>query len=259
MIKENQPFFTRERLKKSAIVLALIVLVFLLFSFVVLKFWSLGDDKNYFNQNLRETLAQNKMVRKILSLHYDGDARADYLGSKYKKIFIEVDVMDNYAVRLRALDKLSGEISRATRKKVSYLISDRTIPFARTITSKEIETIAKQYRNHKSGFDTVLLHFLYMSRDEENPTLLGTTFRDDTIVLFGQSIKDVSDANEEAFVNYEASTALHEFGHQLGLPHNFEPGCIMNEAVEIGSTRFLDADKIRTEFCDLEFSQLDAR
>ena len=62
--------------------------------------------------------------------------------------------------------------------------------------------------------------------------------------------------NPDILPYYEESTALHEFGHQLGLPHNAEPNCLMNEhADEARALREKTSDVI-TDFCAFELRQI---
>jgi hypothetical protein len=50
---------------------------------------------------------------------------------------------------------------------------------------------------------------------------------------------------------------LHEFGHQLGLEHNDQADCIMNERIEkpSGAGEFFGQFN-QTGFCDLELEQI---
>lgn len=239
-------------MKKFFVIVVLLLIIVFSFGFAWLKSQAQGAENNYFNSRLREKFARIPLWRTVLGLHYDGDAKADYLGHRYRKILIEVDVMDKTEVNLAALDLLVEKIAASTGKPTTYLVSDQSIPYKETLNSQQIGDLVTRYRNHQSQGDTAAVYLLYGSRDEHSPSLLGSTYREDGIILFEDSLQQFTAENPKILADYEESTALHEFGHQLGLPHNNVPFCLMNErADEILAITERPGDAI-VDFCKFE-------
>jgi len=236
--------------KKTGIIIGLLLIIALSLGFVALKSQARGSDDNFFNRELRQSFAENTWLRRVLELHYDGDAQSDYLGKRYTSILIEVDSLDTQTIRLEALNNLVKKIQEITGKETSYLVSDRNIIDRREIGERDIEEITARYRHHFNHGDTATVYLLMASVDAQDADKLGTTFRDYGVVLFAKALDEVTRDNPDTLSNYELSTALHEFGHQLGLPHNEQPGCLMNEQVELKRDE-RPADVV-VDFCDYE-------
>src|SRR3989344_9068101 len=105
---------------RSLVTCLLLLVILFTFGFVVLKSQANGPDDNYFNRELRSRFAVYPILRSILNLRFDGDARADYLGADYKKIVIEVDLMEDIGVHYEALDLLRSRIENITGKETMY-------------------------------------------------------------------------------------------------------------------------------------------
>lgn len=243
-------------MKKFITGIILLIIIVLSFGFVWLKSSALGAENNYFNRKLRSNFAAIPAFRKFLGLHYDGDGKADYLSGRYEKILIEVDVMNNLGMQLEALDTLTAKIQDLTSKSTSYIVSDRNVPYSRELSKEEIDKVVQKYRNHKSKDDTATIYLLYGSRDQDNPNLLGITHQEYGIVLFGDAISDFTRNNPKTSASYEASTVLHEFGHQIGLPHNGRPDCLMNEQVEEARIYLEKPEDVVIDFCEYEKEQI---
>ena len=157
-------------MKKLITILLLLLIIAVSFLFILAKIQAQGSEQNYFNSKWRAQAAAVPFFRQIFGLHWDGDARADYLGDKYEKIFVEVDLADGQTVELAALDLLKEKMSAATGKPVSYLISDRTAP----------------RRNYRNESDTAAVYLRILDRDPESPDTLGKTFEEYGIILYGR-------------------------------------------------------------------------
>lgn len=238
-------------MKKLSVIVLLLSVILLSFSFVILKSAANGSDENYFNRHLRPYFAATPWLREVLNLHFDGDSAQDYLGQDYEKILIEVDIMDAVAARIDVLDKFKGKIQEVTGKPTSYIISDRNVRYDRELGQEQIRTIAAKHRDHKSHKDTAAIYMLYGSRSADRESLLGQTYQEYGIIVFAETMAERTGDDYAVQVAFEFSTALHEFGHQLGLPHNTEPGCLMNDQAGIreGYNR---SDEIITDFCEYE-------
>lgn len=239
-------------MKKLLVICFLFIVIGLSLSFSWVKIQASGPDDNYFNRELRSRFTAVPFFRHVLSLHYDGDARADYLGGKYKKIVIEVDTMQDIGARYEALDLLRDRVRQITGKPTSYIISDNNILYEREVDETGIEKLVKQYRNRESSDDTAVLYLLYASSSADQPDLLGLTYQEYGIILFYNALQDFTDENPKVLVNYEASTALHEFGHQIGLPHNERQNCLMNKSAEMAHIPREIPEDVITDFCEHE-------
>lgn len=243
-------------MKKFFAAVCLIFLIVTSFGFVALKLGLLGSDDNYFNQHLRNRLAAKPWLRNLFSLHYDGDSRADYLGSRYDNILIEVDAMDKTMPNREALDILVQKIQTITAKPTVYLLSQTDLPYDLTIDDNRIHELVSSNRDLKSAGNTAVIYLLYVSTKTEDESILGSTFEDFGIVLYYQTLQEFTQTAPRTAVLYEASTALHEFGHQLGLDHNQQQNCLMNARVESAVSVLQLPGAVVTDFCSLELEIL---
>lgn len=243
-------------MRRIFIIVILLGIIVLSFGFVVLSFASRGQEDNYFNRKLRDNFAAQPFFRRILSLHFDGDAKADYLGERYEKILIEVDVMDSLSVSAATLEFLANRIAQAAGKQVSYLISDGKVPYQEFVNGDKLRELVGRYRNHKTNQDRSVLYVLYAAEFENEPDRLGSTFDEYGIVLYTKALERFTRNSPATLSNYEASTALHEFGHQIGLSHNRERGCLMNEHAEEAHVAAQNPEDVIIDFCEFEKDQI---
>ncbi|MDP2933774.1 MAG: hypothetical protein Q8N81_06645 [bacterium] len=236
-------------MKKFLIILVLLSVILVSFGFAALKILANGPDNNYFNRNLRQIFFQHRFWRETLGLHYDGDGRYDYLGNGDGKIMLEVDVMSDLSIQPQALELVRQRIEQITGKQVLYYFSSSNIPYKQSVSMNELEGIMLARRDFAATGKDAKLQILYLSRDSAEPQLLGRTVREDGIVLYEEALVDFTKSNPDTLSAYEASTILHEFGHQLGLPHNEAPDCLMNSSAEQSHVaREVESDVV-TDFC----------
>lgn len=238
--------------RKLTIVIILLLIIIFSFSFVYLKSQALGPATNYFNQHWRASFAAIPWLRHALALHNDGDAKADYLGKRYQQILIEVDVMNSLMAHLASLDLFAKRIQEATGKSTSYLISDRGVFYQRSMTADDLKKLVAKYRTYKNPSETAVVYLLYASQMANEQDLLGKTYQEDGIVMFVEALEKFTKDSPETLENYEASTALHEFGHQIGLNHNEEDDCLMNEHAEESDVALEHPEDVITDFCEFE-------
>lgn len=238
-------------MKKIITVFALSVVILVSFGFIVLRMLATNIGNTSFNTKVRPQLSAHPFLRQILALHFDGDGRADYMGDRYEKILIEVDLSVGLTIHTSTLDLLKQRIEEITGKETSYIISDRNVTYLRNATDDQIADLVEKNRNHKNSKDTATVYLLYLAEYASHPTLLGLTYHEYGVLLFDESLQNFTEANPDSLPSYEASTALHEFGHQIGLPHNNIRGCLMNEHAGTGVT-FEDPSDVLTDFCNYE-------
>ncbi len=246
-------------MKKFFTVIILILVIAASFGFAVFKFQSLGPKDNYFNTNLRSKFAQNFYLRKILSLHYDGDAATDYLGSRYEKILLEIDKSEDFIVPYTTYETLAQKIAAITGKQVTLMLSDQTLQNTEAVDPQDLARIVTENQDFKTNSNRAVLYLLILGSDQKDPSLIGTTVSDDAVIVYGGAIYDFTATNPSLFESFVASTALHEFGHQFGLGHNNEPNCLMNEEVEEFQLWIQDPSDVVSSFCQFELNQIQTK
>lgn len=237
---------------KKIITLFLLLLILAIIIFFILRFGLASTEDNFFNKNFRSFFAKYPIARYILALHFDGDAKTDYLGNKFGKILIEVDTMDGMEISTHALDILKEKIQAVTKKPVEYIESDSIIPYKETVTDQDLQKLHTLYRNYYIKNNEAILYLLVVSLDADKSTYMGSTLNEDGLVLYRDQIKIFTQDSPSTLSNYEESTILHEFGHQIGLPHNNEPKCLMNESAEMAHVAQERPIDVVVDFCDYE-------
>ncbi|MCL5666938.1 MAG: hypothetical protein M1383_04175 [Patescibacteria group bacterium] len=243
-------------MKKFIVALLLICIIILSFGFTAIKLWSLGPEGNYFNSNLRLKFAKYPVARQILGLHFDGDARTDYLGPRFGKISVEVDSMQGLEIPYAVLKQMAEKIGQLTGKETSFFQSDDNLPYLPDLSEADVKSLAKQYRNESALGETASLYLLVASRRDESMKELGSSLEEYGMVIFYDSLQEFTRDNPATFNNYLLSTILHEFGHQLGLPHNELDGCLMNENAEASHNARPSPETVLVNFCPEELAEI---
>jgi hypothetical protein len=238
-------------MKKAIVVLLLLLVIAGSFAFVFLRIQANGSENNFFNTSYREIFAANETLRKILGLHFDGDGKADYLSPKYSKINIEVDEMSGLDISRFALDTLVSRMQAITGKQVTYTINDTAIPFSDNLNETQIQDLANLYRNEHNSGDTASVYLLYLTMEDNDTDRLGVTLQEYGMVLFQGPLELFTKSSPNSLPDFIESTALHEFGHQLGLPHNDYQSCLMQASVDAPSG-FDFINGVVTDFCPYE-------
>ena len=245
----HQQAVSPNKMKKFLIILVLLLVILASFGFATLKILANGPENNYFNRNLRQIFSQHRFWRETLGLHYDGDGRYDYLLSGTGKIMLEVDVMSNLSMQPQALELVRQRIEQVTGKQTLYYFSSSNIPYKQSVSLGELAGMMLVRRDFAATGKDAKLQILYLSRDSAEPQLLGRTVREDGIVLYEEALGDFTKSNPDTLPAYEASTILHEFGHQLGLQHDETPGCLMNSSAEQSHVAREELADVVTDFC----------
>lgn len=240
-------------IKKVITIIVLIFIIAVTFSYIFFKIEAQSLDGNYFNNNLRASFDRYPIVRGILGLHFDGDARADYLGSRYGSIVIKVISMEGLSVDSAILKSLSEKIQKTTGKPTRYLIWETDVPFRASSSIEELQAYLE--RKDSSSFSgEVPLYLLIANELEDQPDQIGSTVQENGIVLFESSLLKYEHSDNELFGQFAVGVLLHEFGHQLGLVHNDYPRCLMNPSIEFSASN--RTSEIVEDFCEEEIKEL---
>jgi hypothetical protein len=240
-------------MKKFLIILFLLIIIAGSASYIFLKTSAQDLEKNYFNDNLRYIFARYPMFREILGLHFDGDAKSDFLGTRYKNIIIRVIPMNGLYINNETIAALAEKIQKITGKTTLYVPS-QNVPFSTTSTAEELQKNMLSNSYPVTSRD-VVLYLLIANQKSESEDQTGSTLRENGIVLFtGTLMKFASGSKDINIEKYQVGILLHEFGHQIGLPHNDLPGCLMNDKTEVGAGA--KTSEILDDFCDFEKEQI---
>lgn len=237
-------------MKKTLSLIGLLVVILATGVFLIFRIGSLGEEDNWFNRNFREKLISYPLFRQIFELHNDGDGRFDYLSPQRGKLVVEVDSIDGLSLAAEEKDSIRKKLSQITGKTVEIVESSRIPSSGGLYSDEELLKLASTYQIYHPSREQAVFYLLLAERSREDETLVGETIGENGAVLYLQAIKDIRPRHRRQAI---ISTVLHEFGHQLGLPHNDQQDCIMNPVFEVGGW----FEEITTEFCDLELRQIE--
>ncbi|HLC44984.1 MAG: hypothetical protein A2722_00820 [Candidatus Doudnabacteria bacterium RIFCSPHIGHO2_01_FULL_50_11] len=238
--------------RKALIILCLLVVILTTFLFVSIRLLARNpDEETWFNHTLRPHLASSPALRTILGLHFDGDARSDYLGTRSVKIIVEIDAESGLTLFPQAEQELVYAMHATTGKEIEIVHSSELTPTPGGYSDNIVVELAEQHQRYHSTHDAAVFYILVLSRSSGDEPIVGRTVQEDAAVIYEDPLSHLPGAQQALA---QASTLLHEFGHQLGLPHNDHPGCLMNPEAEAGD--FGTGGNLTTQFCAIEQQQL---
>jgi hypothetical protein len=213
-------------LKAAGVVLVLSLLVFTL---ILARVSTTSPGSG----GLRAELDRYPTLRGIFRLHSYGDGKTDYLLSKYKQIKLEIDYLPGYAPSEAMRLNLDKDLEALTGKTVSSFLSDE-ISSGENNTERynetELSSLESKYRSTHTSGQTAALYMLVVTKSSEHPTNVGETMDENSFVMFDQEIQELPTYSTDE-LKLEESTALHEFGHLLGLEHSSSG--VMEAQVEV--------------------------
>lgn len=236
-------------MKKILLIFSLLIIIILSFGFSLAKISAHGSESNYFNRKVRLQISRYPLMRKILSLHYDGDARADYLGEKNSLILVKVIPMNGLYISDEIMEGFVAKIQEVTKKPTHYQYSGEQFAYQQFSDFKDLSS---RFDDIKRG-DTLqesVLYFFIANRKQDDANQIGSTLQENGIVLFEGGLFDNSGKKIEMFSKNIVGILMHEFGHQIGLRHNDFSGCLMNPVQEFNGREKLK--DVVVDFCDWE-------
>lgn len=243
--------FPLHRTARAVAVVGLVAVIVIALLFSIVKAASLGSEANWFNSRYRPAVSVYPLLRQIWGLHNDGDASADYLSARRSEIVVELDRAAGLSLSSGSAELVASEIERVTGKPVRIIASTELPDRAESYMVDEAREIKFRWQRYRTDADSAVLYVLLLTRDTEEDRLVGRTLDEDGMALYLDAMDRIDYADRTAV---EVSTILHEFGHQLGLPHNDSPDCLMNAHAEAGD--WGAAGNLRTNFCPSETGQI---
>lgn len=235
-------------------------------SFIVFRYYGNQVESNWFNDNLREKMIYYPLFRGMYSLHWDGDAKYDYLlDHKFQKLIVEIDATKDCQLALGDLADLQAKIEILVKKPqgveviMGELIDDDDVVL---LESNELymamENLSPRLRDYKTDGQVAALHVLCVDKNRNRLDSIGLTYRESTILLFYDRIEEVTASNPDTLPVYLTTTILHEFGHQLGLDHLDDESCIMAAKVESPGNAAGAIENIPQQFCQASLDTLES-
>jgi hypothetical protein len=223
-------------------------------AFIYVKVESLGSDQNSFNQHERYVLGKYPFLRTLLSLHKDGDARAEFLQGS-SSIVIDVSIAPGTVLDPDVINNFAAQVSKYTGSKTKVYYVDGVVPDGMLGQNDLDKVMQRTKRNFEPG--SSILAVAYTDDFTSSDQAVGKTYQEYGIVISNQRLRDVTNLSPQSLPELQQSTLVHEFGHQLGLDHNTEGGCVMNAAVESPEViSVFVPPTIPTDFCTFELDQL---
>ncbi|HSP11269.1 MAG TPA: hypothetical protein VLO29_01980 [Salegentibacter sp.] len=201
---------------------------------------------------------ENK-INKSANLLGLGDSAKDLLSDeRYTSMNIEIAYVTGYAPSQEAIEQFSNFLEKRVYKPDGIQISQRAVESSgkAPFDIEEVAAIERDLRENYNVGDEIAV-FIYFAdgsseKDEDNRFVLGSAFRNTSMVIYGETIKDFAQRpNAPSKADIEAATLNHEFGHLFGLvdlgtepqsDHEDEeyaghcnvPGCLMQASIEFG-------------------------
>ncbi len=245
---------------RRLLTLLLIIVIIVSFGFVGIRYSANADEQdNWFNNEHRESFARYKYLRDVLGLHWDGDAKADYLlNRKYTKLRIEVDRYDGCVISANAISTFVSVIEPIIDKpgEIKITMNDTISLGFESYDSEQIRALTDRYKSFSTRGDEAVLYILCLNKYFEAPSNIGHTVFEDGIVIFWETITELVQGNQDVIDSYVISTLLHEFGHQLGVDHVDNEQCIMAASVESPAPVDGAVSRAATEYCDEELEEI---
>lgn len=189
-----------------------------------------------------------------------GDSAADLLGnSTFDKLTLEIVYPQGFAPTQTALDNLESFLTERTHKNnIEMQLREIEAPTGAPYSISEIVEIEKTHRTLYNSGNTIAV-FVFLANgnsasDSENQFVLGTAYRNTSLVVFQKTINENTNSPLGPSKSSVETTVLnHEFGHLFGLvdigspkqsnhedpesqAHCITENCLMNAKAEFAGT-----------------------
>lgn len=176
--------------------------------------------------------------------------------SRFTKLVIEAVYVDGFRPEQASINNLVSFLNARLNKPGGITVIEREIPAQGqgTYSINEIRSIEDDIRTQFSTGDTLTVFVFFAEESNESDTgnrvVLGTAYRNTSLVMFQKTIEDLSGGfNQPNRISVESSVYNHEFCHIMGLvnfgtdlqsnhedvdnaAHCNVDGCLMNAQLE---------------------------
>jgi len=199
---------------------------------------------------LRDEFSKNDFLQIAFQLDKLSDTKRDLL---IKDLDIIVIPTASFSLENSVTSNIAQKITDLTEKKVNIL-TDKTFERQEIadLSKDNLGTISKDAAK-KAGSKNYLAVILF-DKSKDAPTNVGIAEGGRTIAFFEGRIAELSET-PSVLDDLRVSTVLHEYGHLIGLEHNNNEGCLMNEKVESPGNNW--SSSMPEDFCDFELSQIE--
>lgn len=188
-----------------------------------------------------------------------GSSANDFLSNdEFNSLTIELIYVDGYKPNQTSINNLKGFIEERTYKTGNVSFVEKTIssPGITEYNVQKVADLEDDYREAYNFGDDLAMSILFLDgksdQDEGNSVVLGTAYRNTSIVIFQSTIIESSNqSGEPDRVVLESTVLEHEFCHLLGLVNFGTPmqedhqdeengnhcdveSCLMNHQVVVG-------------------------
>ena len=150
-----------------------------------------------------------------------GASAKDILSAQtFTTLQIEIVFMPGHAPDVTALNNLGSFLNMLINKPGGVQITQRVIPASgkTTLTLDEIKAIEKANRTTFNNGSNLSLFIIYVDADYSTANIVGTVYRNTSMVIFKKTIKNNSGGiNQASQTKLETTVLEHEFGHLMGL------------------------------------------
>jgi hypothetical protein len=150
-----------------------------------------------------------------------GASANDFLSAtKYHSINLEIQYMPGFAPDATALNNLVAYLNTLINKPGGINITQKQIASAGSpfLTIDQVNDIEKMNRTVFTSGTALGVYFLFTDASYKDPNVLGVSYKNTSMTLFGKSVHDNSGGiTHPSLTEIESIVEEHEFGHLLGL------------------------------------------
>ncbi|WP_151895246.1 hypothetical protein [Patiriisocius marinistellae] len=189
-------------------------LTFSILFFVTVAFTACKDDDN--NDAVEDPRAQN--------LKALGTSAEDILSNAtFKSLTVELAYTNNQKPSQEALDRFKDFIIARVNKSDGVNFIETVVPnqSGAPFTIQEIRDIETNIRTQYTVGDDIAMYVFFSNGSSENDTdttvTLGTAYQNTSVVVYQNTLVNITADDPEVLPLLESTTLHHEFGHILGL------------------------------------------
>jgi hypothetical protein len=155
-----------------------------------------------------------------------GSSAADFLSdAAFSHLVVQVQYVEGMAPTSESLDELEAFLEARLDKPggVELRVDNEAIGPAtgNTYSASDIRSLESEHRTLYTSGDTLAAYLLVVDGQYEQENVLGIAYYNTSTALFGEKIRDnTGGLNQPTRARVEATVAMHEFGHLLGLVNN---------------------------------------